>query len=185
VPRQASNAAGFSLAELMLVVAVFATIMAMALPATTNMLDSAQLTAVAREMERELQTARLKAVSANRVMRVQFNCPAMGQFRMIEMTGTASIDTATNRCDPVLYPFPGAVDAARGTRRQDGPVRHLDSNSSISGTAILEFRPDGTARVVVSGVSQPILDETTVTVTRKSRSRSVGVNARGRVHLIS
>jgi hypothetical protein len=168
----------------MLVVAVFATIMALSVPATTNVLDASRLTGAAREVERELQSARLKAVSANRVMRVRFNCPAAGQFRMIEMTGTASIDEASDRCDPVIYPFPGAVDAARGTRRQDGPVRYLDSNTTIGGTAVLEFRPDGTARVVVGGVSQAISEEQTVTVTRKSRSRSVGVNARGRVRPI-
>ena len=54
-------------------------------------------------MERELQVARVKAVTANRPVRVLFNCPAAGQFRRVEMLGEPGLpdsrDDQVTRCD--------------------------------------------------------------------------------------
>ena len=42
------------------------------------------------ELEREFQSARLRAVIANRSLRVRLNCPAAGYYRTVEVLGTAA-----------------------------------------------------------------------------------------------
>ena len=56
--------------ELMISVLVMGTMFAIALPAGKAALDSLELGNATREVERELQTARMRAVSANRPMRL-------------------------------------------------------------------------------------------------------------------
>jgi len=70
---------GFSLMEIMMTTLLMGTMFPIALPAGKAALDSLELGNATRAIERELQTARMRAVSANRPMRVKFNCPADGQ----------------------------------------------------------------------------------------------------------
>ena len=71
--------------------------------------DRMRLGMTARDVERELQFARLKSVSTNRPMRIRFNCPVAGQFRVVELIGTPRVplaaDGAANRCDETIYPY--------------------------------------------------------------------------------
>jgi hypothetical protein len=46
----------------------------------------------------QIRQARLKAISRNMSFRVRFNCPAVGQFRVLQVTGDAAIDNAADRC---------------------------------------------------------------------------------------
>ena len=68
-----------------------------ALPVMQDMTANIKLNEAARLVEREMQDARLKAVSSNRAIRVRLNCPAAGYIRSVEVLGTAA-DDATNRC---------------------------------------------------------------------------------------
>src|SRR5688572_25532724 len=101
-PRPAGNGChvrdvrGFSLIELMLVVAGIAVVGAIAIPTITNGLPEMKVGMSARAVERQLQMARLKAVSTNRPIRVRFNCPGAGQFRMVELIGTPSVPNAAD-----------------------------------------------------------------------------------------
>ena len=114
---------GFSLNELMLTVAVAGAIMAVAVPMLGDVSQNAKLTSAARELEREFQSARLKSVTTNRVLRVRLNCPTTGYYRTVEFLNNAA-DSATNRCLLSAYPFP--ADANLMTRpNYDGPVRTL------------------------------------------------------------
>ena len=88
-----------------------------------------------REVERQLQTARLKAVSANRPLRVRFNFPAVWQLRIIEVTGVAATDLDGNRCDEARFPFHGPNDADPATPALDGPVRMLHFTITLTGVA--------------------------------------------------
>ncbi len=172
---------GFSLIELVLTIAVFATVAAIALPVYHDLSDALRLGDATRAVERELQGARLKAVTINRSLRVRFNCPAAGQYRTVEVLGTAT-DTAANRCDEAAFPYP-APDQNPFTRpNSDGPVRRLPQDVTVS-TVDIEFRPNGTAYQVVSGVAQAITGEVTVTVTRGSQSRTVTINGLGKIQL--
>jgi prepilin-type N-terminal cleavage/methylation domain-containing protein len=171
---------GFSITELMLTVAVTATIAGIAVPVMGNMSDSLKLNEATRMIERELQDARIKAVSSNRVVRMRTNCPATGYIRIVEVLGTAA-DNAANRCLQTAYPFPADNDLMT-LPNADGPVRML-TNSSTVPTVTIQFSPDGTATQVVSNVVQPIATPVTLTVTRNGKTRMVTINGLGKVQL--
>lgn len=178
------NDRGFSLIEMVVIVAVIGIVAAMATPVITDVVESMRLGASARELERELQTARLKSVQTNRRLQVRTNCPVQGQYRIIEALGTAT-DTAGDRCSATAYPYPSTDTnpALRTLPHFDGPVRRVYADVTIP-TSILEFRPDGTAYQVTSGVASPIIGTGVVlTVTRKSRTRSVTINGLGKIQL--
>ena len=172
---------GFSLVELLLTVAIFGTLTAMAVPVMKDVTASIKLNEASRMVERELQAARLKAVSSNRQLRVRMNCPATGYLRTVEVLGS-SADTASDRCLESAYPFP-ARDTDIMTRPNfDGPVRTLPNGAAVS-SSVIQFGADGTAMNVVSGVAQTINTPVTLTITRDGRSRSVTVNGIGKVQL--
>jgi prepilin-type N-terminal cleavage/methylation domain-containing protein len=173
---------GFTLSELMLTVAVFATIMAMAVPLTGRMLDSVRLNGSARDVERELQTARLKAVSKNRRLRVALNCPSTGQFRIIEFVGSASVDNATNRCSGTAYPSPPTDNDPATRPNFDGPIKRLAENVTVT-TARFEFRPDGTAYEIISNTPTVIASTSSVVIAMGTKTKTVTVNALGKINL--
>ena len=76
--------AGFTLLELVLVLAASVTIASLALPRFNNFMQAQRARNAARIVERELQVARLKAVGTSRSLRVRFNCPIAGQIRILK-----------------------------------------------------------------------------------------------------
>lgn len=189
--RLAGNG-GFSLVDTIAVMAIFATLAAIAVPSMQDVVENMRLGMALRDVERELQFARLKSVGTNRPMRVRFNCPIAGQFRVVELIGTPNIptaaDTAANRCDESVYPYrPTGADTSRLTRpNNDGPLRRLQLGASFTALQTLEFRPDGTvhAEDAVTGNPWPVLPaDATLTVTRKGKSKSIKVNALGKIQM--
>ena len=79
--RARPDETGMSLVELMITTLLLSTVFAIAVPAGKAAMDSLELGTATRQVGRELQTARLRAVSANRPMRVKLNCPVDGQYR--------------------------------------------------------------------------------------------------------
>jgi prepilin-type N-terminal cleavage/methylation domain-containing protein len=173
--------AGFTLTELLITIGIFATLAAMAMPVYSDLAENSRLNSAAREVERELQSARLKAVGTNRTLRVAFNCPVAGQFRTLEVLGTAT-DNQLNRCTDVAFPYPPADQDPFTRPNHDGPMRRLTLQTTVT-TQVVEFRPNGTALQVVGGAAQAIVGDLAVTVTRRGRSRTVTVNAMGKVTL--
>jgi prepilin-type N-terminal cleavage/methylation domain-containing protein len=171
---------GFSLVELLIIVALIGTLAAIALPVMKDVTASTKLSQAARLVERELQGARLKAVSVNRSLRVRLNCPAAGYLRRVELLGSTA-DSASNRCLTTAYPFP-APDTDLTTRpNYDGPILILPNGATVTGVD-LQFNPDGTTAQVVNNVAQAI-DTVTLRVTRQSKSRTVTVNGAGKIQL--
>lgn len=170
-------------------VALIAIMAGVAVPLLADVTGGIKLGEATRAVERELQTARLKAVSSNQPMRVRFNCPAAGQFRMTELIGTpkapAAADIAVDRCTTSAYPYPGDADNNVLTRPNgDGPLRTLDSSVSITTAMTIEFWPDGSAHTDTGGVNPwpPIAGAGyTITLTRNGKTKSIMVNGVGKI----
>jgi len=172
---------GFSLNELLLTIAVAATLMAMAVPILSDVSEGSRFTASVRLVERELQSARLKAVSSNVTLRVRTNCPSAGYIRTVEVVGGA-VDSALNGCSAGAYPFPPG-DTELATRpNHDGPTRVLLEGTSVT-DMVLQFAPDGTVTEVVANTPQRITGTVTVTVARNYKSKSVTINGAGKIQL--
>jgi type II secretory pathway pseudopilin PulG len=188
--RQLRGERGFTLIEALLMCGLAAVVAAMAVPSFRNMTESMRLGQGAREVERELQAARLKAVTSNRVLRVRFNCPSAGQYRMVELIGTPSVpataDGATNRCSETMYPFPAVDRDLMTLPNLDGPVRRLHSSVSFGAVKTLEFRPGGTVHADTGAAGAwPELPSTgtAITVTKGVQTRSITVNGLGKIQL--
>ena len=172
---------GFTLTDLLITLAVIAALAGMAVPAMTDMTSDMKATEAARLVERELQDARLRAVSSNRILRVRMNCPAALNLRTVEFLNS-SADTSANRCNPQTYPYPAADDDILTRPNYDGPLRVLPLESLV-GNHIIEFRPDGTTRNVVSNVAQEITTPVSIVITRAGKTRTITVNGAGKIQL--
>jgi prepilin-type N-terminal cleavage/methylation domain-containing protein len=181
--------AGFSLIDMLVVVTLIGIISAIAIPTLINSINAMRLGQSAREIEREMQAAKQRAVAKSRPIRIRFNCPVVGQYRIVELIGSpsapATADNATNRCDPVAYPFP--PDNNPLTRpNHDGPVKRLDNEVTFTAQQTIEFWSDGTAHYN-NGTGDPwALIPTTgiaVTVSRAGKTSRITVNGLGKIQL--
>src|SRR5689334_1210074 len=169
----ARNDRGFTVVEMLMVVSMIGVLAVIALPVMKDMTASIKLNEASRLVEREMQDARLKAVSSNRVIRVKLNCPATGYIRSVEVLGTAA-DNASNRCLTTTYPFPPPDQDIMTRPNFDGPVRSLPSGATVSNKT-LQFSPDGTAVEVINGVPTTITTPVSITITRENKSKTVTV----------
>jgi Tfp pilus assembly protein FimT len=172
---------GVSLVDLMIALAVIATAAAMAVPVMKDLTASIKISEASRLVERELQDARLKAVSTNRILRVRMNCPGLGYIRTVEFLNSA-VDTSANRCNTQTYPYPAPDDDVMTRPNYDGPMRVMPQESSV-GNFILQFEPDGTAKNVVNNVAQTITTPITITVTRSGLTKTITINGAGKIQL--
>jgi hypothetical protein len=173
----------------------------MAIPAITSMMGEMQVGASAREVERELQTARLRAVSTNRPMRVRFNCPTAGQFRLVELIGTPtapatddSDSRAAARCSTATYPYPDLNRGVFDIPNNDGDLKRLNAAVEFVAVQTIEFWPDGTARTFQGRLPwDPIPTNAPISITlQKAKGsaaaqlasrKSIQVNSLGKVQL--
>src|SRR5262245_28803626 len=181
---------GFTLIDMMAVMSVIAIISAIAIPSMLAARDRIRLGQAAREVEREIQTAKSRAVAKSRAMRVRFNCPAAGEYRAVELIGTPAVpvaaDSAANRCSTDLYPYPPTDLDPNTHPNLHGPLRTLDSTVAFTVSQTIEFRSDGTAYhdpggggafelIPVTGVN--------IRVARDGLTRTITVNGLGKVQL--
>jgi Tfp pilus assembly protein FimT len=174
--------------DMVAVMALIATLSAIAIPAIQGIGNAIALGQAQRLVQSELQKARLKAVTTNRVIRVRFNCPVNGQLRMVELVGTsaapAAMDIAANRCSEDAYPYPAADTNPITLPNQDGSIVRIDSRVSFAAMPTIEFRPSGTAwSVNPDGTSTTPLagNGVSITVQKGSATKAITVNALGRV----
>jgi|SRR3954447_2646435 prepilin-type N-terminal cleavage/methylation domain-containing protein len=172
---------GFTVVEMLMVVAMIAVLAGIGLPVMKDMTENIKLNQAARLVEREMQDARLKAVSSNRLIRVRMNCPSAGYIRSVEVLGTAA-DNATNRCSTTAYPFPAPDNDIMTRPNFDGPVRVLPLDATVS-NVVLQFSPDGSAMSVVNGVPTVLAAPLSVMISRHGKSKTATVNNVGKVQL--
>jgi type II secretory pathway pseudopilin PulG len=182
------DASGFSLIDTIVTLGVFATVAAIAVPLVTNSLEGQRLGMESRNVERELQSARLSAVATNRPIRMRFNCPSAGKYRRVELIGTVNIphadDAETRAAARCGYPFPAADMNPLTRPNNDGPPQQLHSSVSFTAVQTLEFWPDGTVHVPAATNPWPRLGatEATITVAKGSTTKSIRVNSLGKIH---
>ena len=190
--RRLGGEVGISLIDMIACCAVIGTVSAMAVPQLVNTVDLLRLGMAVRDVERELQFARLKAVATNRPMRVRFDCPSAGKVRVVEVIGTSTrpdandADSVVNRCSETLYPYrPTGADQSRLTRpNNDGPLRTLYTGTTFTAKQTLEFWPNGTVHNACqnncdAGPAQ--IGTVTLTMSRKSKTKNITVNGFGKI----
>lgn len=182
---------GFTLIEILIVVALVGIMSVVGLPLFGQMVGNLELGEAARQVERELQSARITAVSANQPMRVQFNCPAAGQYRMMELIGTPTVPNAADgtvgRCSTTTYPFPAPDNNPITRPNNDGPLRTLSGQVTFTTVTTIEFWPDGTAHTNTGGINPwpPIAAPgTNIVLTRGTQTKSILVNGIGKIQLL-
>jgi prepilin-type N-terminal cleavage/methylation domain-containing protein len=183
--------AGFTLVELLVVMGVFIIMAGVAMPQLGRALDLYRLGIAVRDVERELQTARVNAVTANRTVRVLFNCPAVGQFRRVEVLGEPGLpdgrDNSLGRCSDATFPYPASDQDPLTRPNLDGPVHRMPVGVTMGGVGGIEFLPNGTARSSATGSFTFAAIGTTgtsATMTKSANSRSVLINGMGRVFVV-
>ena len=156
------SASGFTLVDVICTIAVFPILAAVSVPAFQNVTEAYVQAEALREVERELQAAHLKSVSANRPLQVRFNSPVAGQYRTVDN-------------DSLTRP------------NHDGPIRRLPTGVTFGAATSLEFWPDGTVHqqqgetipwpaVGTAGAS--------ITVVKNAVSRRIEVNGVGKITLV-
>ena len=189
-----TNQAGFTLLELLLVMAGIVALAALLVPNSRNLLNTMKARNAARVVERQLQAARLKAVSNSRALRVRFDCPTTGRLRLLEVTGVTATDNAANRCDEAAYPYPGPNDALRSTLSMDSPVVYLPVGTTLTcvgcpaGTTApitFEFGPRGNVHAInaTTGVASAFTGDLLIQVMHGGYTNEVRLNELGRVRL--
>lgn len=183
--------AGFTIIDVICTIAVFAILAGISVPAFQNVTEGYKLGQSAREVERELQTARLKAVTTNRPLRLRFNCPANGEYRIVELIGTPSVpateDDASNRCQESTYKTPANDNNPLTRPNHDGPTRRLPTGITFGTVSTLEFWPDGSVRQQ-SGSLQPwpVIpgNFASITVVKGSLTKRIDINGVGKITLV-
>ena len=194
-----SDVRGFTLLEVLMVGALIAIVSAIALPAFTTSTAQITLSSAARQVERELQSARMKAVRADRVIRVRFNCPAAGQYRTVELLGTPSAPAADDfdaravtRCG-TAYPYPDTDTDFFSIPNNDGALKQLPDGVAFNAVQSIEFHPDGSAHASTGTDPWPLIGTAGVTLSMYDSKRgwssgpmyrrSITVNSLGKITL--
>lgn len=176
---------------MLVTVAMIGTMAAVAAPLVSGVTDGIKLGQAARGVERELQAARLKAVTSNRPIRLRFNCPVNGSYRLVELIGTASVpdplDASVDRCKESSYPVPAGDNNPITRPNHDGATRVLPGDVTFGSAPTLEFWPDGSVHKQAAAENPwaaLTVDGTAVTLIRDADVKQVTVNGLGKVSLV-
>ena len=86
---QAARHEGFSLVEIMIVVALVATMAAMTVPSVQGAVQRDELLTSGQQVVSTIRAARIQAVSRNQILKVRFDFPAAGQYQVVDAVDAA------------------------------------------------------------------------------------------------
>jgi Tfp pilus assembly protein PilE len=177
--------AGFTIVDMLITVAIIGVLAGMAVPALKDVTNRMKLAQGQREVQAEMQVARLKAVTTNRHIRMRFNCPAATQYRMVEVVGP-TVDDAVDRCSATKYPELPPDNNPLTRPNHDGPIRYLPRTVTFGAAASLEFAPDGTVWYQSGGAYIPVPDPdgTAITLVKATDVVKITVNRFGKIQLV-
>ena len=84
IKTQRKKEAGFTLAELMVTIAVIAVMTSIAIPAFISWMPGMRLNGAARQVMGDLMGARMNAVKQNNEFKIFFNSPAANQYQILD-----------------------------------------------------------------------------------------------------
>ena len=135
------EAAGYTLVEVLMVGAVMMIVATIAIPQVAAALRRYALNNASQQVASTIRGARYAAVSKSTTLRIRFNCPAAGQYRVLEVTGTSAIDQAPDRCSNTTYPFP---DPTAGTLPDnDGPILVVPPGTVFGAVEDMQISQEG------------------------------------------
>ena len=176
------TAAGFTAVELLIVVTIAGVVAGISVPSLTGAMQRYALNGARQTVAAEIRLARFTAVSTSRTIRVRFNCPGPGQFRVVEVVGFEGIDGATDRCSEASYPFP---DQDPGEHPDaDGRIVWLPQGVQFAALQDLEITPRGriTPLTGCPGCARGA-PPAEVSLTNGYDTQTIAVSASGRVEL--
>jgi Tfp pilus assembly protein FimT len=184
--------AGFSLIDIMMSVAVLCIVASASVPSLMHVVNGVKLGQAQRDVYQEMQTARLIAVSSNRPIRIRFNCPSAGQYRLTELIGSPTrpdpSDSAPDRCSDTKWKYPANDNDPTTRPNRDGPVRWLPDTVTFETAAALEFWPDGTVHRQAGGESPwaqvSVAGGTVVTIAKNEIVKTISVSGLGKIQLV-
>ena len=80
---------GFSLVEIMIVVALVATMAAITVPSVQGAIAQYDLLTSGQQVVSTIRAARIQAVSRNQILKVRFDFPAAGQYQVVDAIDAA------------------------------------------------------------------------------------------------
>jgi prepilin-type N-terminal cleavage/methylation domain-containing protein len=160
------NERGFTLLEAVVVVGVIGLLTAVALPGMQEAMNRNRVITGSELVAAQLREARLAAITRNAPFRLRFNCPEAGAIRMLAVTGSSAIDSATDRCTL--------------NQPNDGPVVYLPQSVRVTvggGDTPPTLEISGRGQISAAGGTMPL----NLAVRYGTFSRVISITATGRV----
>jgi len=149
---------GFTLIEMMIVIAVLAIVAAIAIPNFMSLLPGIRLNGAARQVMGDLMAARMKAVKQNNRFRVFFNNPGTNEYTILDDdnnnnsadTGeaTATKNIQDNYHDVTFSSTGNPIFTPRGTANTGGTITLTNSKGQQKKVKVHSF----TGRVKIEDV---------------------------------
>lgn len=93
---------GFSMIELLVAMGLVTLLAGMAIPYIQESTVRNSVWTATEMIGAQVRQARLKAITLNTPFRIRFDCPAVGQMRLLIVTGDNLVDGAVDRCSQYL-----------------------------------------------------------------------------------
>ena len=155
---------GYTLIELMIALGIAGIMTAVAVPVVMESTARNAVWTGSELIGSQLRQARLKAISRNRLFRVRFDCPNVGNVRVLVVTGDPLIDNAVDRCSD---------SQSIGGVMMDSGIIAMPQGASFGTVTTLEVNGRG----IYSADAIP----KTITVTNGTTSRDLTITLTGQI----